>query len=198
MAKLSQSFRYNLARLASFSGRESRADFWPYAIALFLGSMALSYLAFIPAMVGMLDRIGRFVEENPDRSLLDAAPGQPPGTLPPELMPDMTSYVHISILVYAVFALLIAAAAVRRLHDRDRSGLWALLPLPFWVAAWTISLLQDPRAMFAPPPEDAWLAQLALLNSLPTWGMLIWLTVLLAGDGTKGDNRYGPDSAPVR
>ena len=132
MAKLTESFRYNLARLATFSGRESRSHFWPYAI---------------------------------------------------------------SILINALFVSLIAAAAVRRLHDRDRSGLWALLPLPFWIAAWTISAMLDPRAMFSPTPEDAWLYQLSMLNSLPAWGMLIWLIVLLAGEGTKGDNRYGQDSA---
>ncbi len=195
MAKLTESFRYNLTRLATFSGRESRGQFWPYAIALFLGAMALSYLAFIPAMVDMLTRLGRFVEENPGRSLIEPQQGKPPGTLPQELMPDMTSYLQISILINALFVLLIAAAAVRRLHDRDRSGLWALLPLPFWMAAWAMSLSMDPGAMFSPTPEDARLYQLSMLNSLPVWGMLIWLIVLLAGEGTKGENRYGPDSA---
>lgn len=192
MAKLTESFRYNLTRLAAFSGRETRGQFWPYAIALFLGAMALSYLAFIPAMVEMFTRIGRFVEENPGRSLLDQ-PGQPPGTLPPELTPDMTSYLQLSMLIFALFALLIAAAAVRRLHDRDRSGLWALLPLPFWIAAWAIGMMLDPRMMVSPAPEDVWLYQLSVLNSLPVWGTLIWLVVLLAGEGTKGENRYGPD-----
>lgn len=197
MAKLSNSFRYNLSRLADFSGRESRADFWPYAIALFLGAMALSYLAFIPAMVGMLDRIGRYVAENPGKSLLEPEPGQLPGTLPPELMPDMTSYLQISIVIYLLFALLIAAAAVRRLHDRDRTGLWALLPLPFWMFAWAISFFSDPMMMFAPTPDNEWLYRLSALNALPTWGMLIWLVVLLAGDGTKGANRYGPEIPPA-
>lgn len=196
MAKLTQSFRHNLARLAKFSGRESRADFWPYAIALFLGTMALSYLAFIPAMVDMLDRLGRRIKEDPGRSLLEPQAGQPPGTLPPELMPDLTSYLQLSILIYALFILLIAAAAVRRLHDRDRTGLWALLPLPFWGFSWTIALIGDPSMMMAPGPDDLWLYRLSALNALPTWGLLIWLVVLLAGEGTKGDNRYGPDLPP--
>jgi uncharacterized membrane protein YhaH (DUF805 family) len=58
-----------------------------------------------------------------------------------------------------------------------------------------MSLSMDPGAMFSPTPEDARLYQLSMLNSLPVWGMLIWLIVLLAGEGTKGANRYGPDSA---
>lgn len=193
MAKVTESFRHNLVRLADFSGRESRGLFWPYAIALFLGLMALSYIALIPALFDMLQRTARFVEENPGRPIVEPGPVdvtiQP---LPPELMPDMTGFLRFSIAINLLFALLIAAAAVRRLHDRDRRGMWALLPLPFWTFAWLFTWWLGPDYMFRAEP-DLWKVQVLMLDNLFAWASLIWLVVLLAGEGTAGPNRYGTE-----
>ena len=79
------------------------------------------------------------------------------------------------------------AAAVRRLHDSNRSGWWMLLSVPYLFAA-----IMAMRAMAS---GDA--------GALETAGLLSWvgiacalaLLVFLVLPGTKGANRFG--EAPV-
>ena len=61
------------------------------------------------------------------------------------------------------------AVAVRRLHDADHSGWWALLFLVGWI------------------PGPGWVIRLT-----PTV-VLLWF---LVQKGTAGENRYGPDPDP--
>ena len=199
MAKVGASIRYNLGGLARFSGRDSRGQFWPYAIVTFLTAMALGYIAMMPMMFGMLNGFMRAFAENPDEWLAEPAPdGKAPGlqALEAELLPDMTLFMQLSLVINLLFVLLIAAALVRRLHDRDRSGLWALITLPFWVASWALTWWNGADYMFAAAP-DMRLVQLAMLVSWVGWGTLVWLIVILAGDGTKGENRYGAEPPPT-
>ena len=183
-----RSIGYNLARLARFSGRESRGLFWPYAITVFVLGMLASLLLFVPVMMDMMTRIAAYVQTHPE-GLPKSAPGQPP-VLPPELMPDMGAMLMPLAIVNLLSLLLYAAATVRRLHDRDRSGWWAALPLPFQL----VGMLIGPQAMAAmmhPTGSPSPLAMLSSLNSLAYWAAFIFLIVLLAGEPTRGPNRFG-------
>ena len=74
---------------------------------------------------------------------------------------------------YAVLLFCGAAVACKRLHDRGRSGWWAVILFAALAAVWTAS-----------PPVLAAPAQLALG----------WAVIELCGlPGVKGPNRYGPD-----
>ena len=115
------SIRYNLANLFRFSGRDGRGTFWPYAIAVFLTSMAVDILLFIPVMTDMMQRMMIYLRDHPE-GFPQPAPGQIQA-LPPGLMPDMSRMFVPTTIVSVVSLLLLAAAVVRRLHDRDRSGL---------------------------------------------------------------------------
>ena len=90
----------------------------------------------------------------------------------------------------AVAVALLAAAVTRRLHDRDESGLWGLMPLPF-VA---IDVVGFPRALtnYALGVADTWLVAGLFANNLVYLATLGGLLVMLARDGTPGPNRYGP------
>ena len=90
----------------------------------------------------------------------------------------------------AVAVALLAAAVTRRLHDRDESGLWGLMPLPF-VA---IDVVGFPRALtnYALGVADSWLVAGLFANNLVYLATLGGLLVMLARDGTPGPNRYGP------
>jgi uncharacterized membrane protein YhaH (DUF805 family) len=187
------SIRYNLANLLRFSGRDSRAIFWPYAIAVFLTSMAVDILLFIPVMTDTMQRMMIYVRDHPE-GFPQPAPGQIQA-LPPGLMPDMSRIFVPTTIVSIVSLLLLAAAVVRRLHDRDRSGWWGGLPLPFQA----VGLVAAPAMMKAmtdfpsrPLPLTMWTS----LNSLFFWCAFILLIVLLAGEGTKRPNRFGGDTPP--
>jgi uncharacterized membrane protein YhaH (DUF805 family) len=186
------SIRHNLANLLRFSGRDSRAQFWPYAIAVFLTSMAVDILLFIPVMTDMMQRMMIYARDHPE-GFPQPAPGQIQ-TLPPGLMPDMSRIFVPTTIVSIISLLLLAAAVVRRLHDRDRTGWWAVLPLPFQA----IGLALAPAAMKAvtafpskPLPFTLWTS----LNSLFFWCAFILLIVMLVGDSTKGPNRF-EENAP--
>ncbi|MDB5691723.1 MAG: hypothetical protein JWO81_786 [Alphaproteobacteria bacterium] len=184
------SIRHNLANLFRLSGRDSRASFWPYAIAVFLLAMAADILLFIPIMSDMMTRTMAYARAHPE-GLPKPVPGQPP-ILPPELMPDMNRMFVPMTAVGVAMILLLAAAIVRRLHDRGKSGWWAALPLPFKA----LGLLIGPaaaRAMTAYPPKPSLLATIGSLNGLCSLAAIVFLIVLLVGEGTKGPDPLRED-----
>ena len=182
------SLRHNLANLFRFSGRESRALFWPYAIAIFLLSVAAYIMLFVPIVMDMMTRTMAYAQAHPE-GFPKTAPGQPP-VLPPELLPDFSRMAIPSALVGIAAILLLAAAVVRRLHDRDKTGWWGALPLPFKA----IALLIAPAAaktMTTYPPTSSPLATLSSLNGLCSLVASIVLIVLLVGEPSRGPNRFG-------
>lgn len=186
------SVRHNVARLLRFSGRDSRAQFWPWAIAVFLLGMVLDIIAMIPMMTEMMRRMFAYIKAHPE-GLPQPQPGGPP--LPPELMPDFSGFTQIAGAVGVLTVLLWWAAVVRRLHDRDRSGWWGAVILPFQIAA---ILLAPPasKAMLSGAVQSRPVALIASLNGAGYWIAFIFLLVILAGNGTPGPNRYGdPPSA---
>jgi uncharacterized membrane protein YhaH (DUF805 family) len=189
MAGIFKSIGYNLARIAKPAGRETRALFWPYAIAVVVTRIVVAIALVVPVMVDMMDRIMAYIRVHPE-GLPKPVPGAPP-SFPPELMPHMEGLVVPGMIVSAVTILLLFTAAVRRLHDRGRTGWWAALPLPFEL----IALASAPYALrhltdFASNPR---FAPLMTLNSLASWLALIVLIVLLVGESESGPNRFGPD-----
>ncbi len=196
MTDIIASLRYNLSNLFRFSGRDRPGQFWPYAIFMFVLSMISAFLIMIPMLVDMMVRAGRYIEAHPE-GLPEASAG-PYGVqpLPPELMPDMASIMLPLAIVNGLFALLLAAAIVRRLHDRDTSGYWALLPVPFMVMGQVLA----PAAMqsFSPGPgQDPTAFLLSGLNSALYWIAVVVLVVMLVQAGTRGPNRFGPEPPPV-
>ena len=186
------SIRHNLAGLGRFSGRDRPGQFWPYAILLFLLSIVAAVAVIVPAMIDMLVRIQRFVIEHPEGLPPPSDPYDPAAApLPPELMPDFSGTALPMAAVNLVFVLLLAAAVVRRLHDADRTGWWALLPVPFMAvgaASWESAMAMSAGAPMAADPAT----MLLMLNSLFYWVAAIALVVMLVQAGTPGPNRYGP------
>ena len=193
------SIRGNLARLFVFAGRDRPGQFWPYAafvVGLFM--IAVQAWTFQP----QADAIANSFEMARDPL---AAPPPPPADdawdvfFPdPDENPYAVDYRGLpgGIAALAAFTgfilMLLAAAVTRRLHDRDRSGLWGLLPLPFLAA--TFALAQRPRA----PLRTLFDADPGFTAALLASGLLyiasfLFLIALLGGEGTEGPNRYGAD-----
>jgi uncharacterized membrane protein YhaH (DUF805 family) len=186
------SIRYNLARLFEFSGRESRALFWPYAIAVFLAGAVAGIILMVPVLMDMMNRIVAYLQKHPE-GLPQPQPGQP-AALPPELMPDFGVLLMPTAMLGLVSLFLWAAAVVRRLHDCDRSGWWGLLPVPFQLAGALVGPAAM-RAMMDLGAAPSALTLLSALNSLAYWVAFIALVVILAGEGMPGSNRFGDAAA---
>lgn len=178
------------AGLLRFGGRDGRLRFWPYAAFVFflsqLAGMAITFAALHPLIVEMLSGIAR--------TELESGPGGDPAARlgeVPDFMPVLRDVAGFNLVIAAATILLLAAAVARRLHDRDLSAYWGLLPLPFLAAA----LVLLPRLVAgigaAGAPDPALFAGL-MINNLLYLCALGWLIYLLVAPGTPGANRFGP------
>lgn len=79
-----------------------------------------------------------------------------------------------------------AAATVKRLHDRGRSGLWALLMILAWM------LLAGNWAIL----PGMW--QWAVGRFVPTLILIMMIIDLGAFIGTQGENKFGKDTQDVK
>lgn len=181
---------YHLVRLVKFSGRETRAKFWPWAgivIGLtFLGSFA----TLAPMMARSMAKMQQFAREHPDQATITSGQGEYHISIEghhPELMPDFTAFADAMEGIAAIAIVLLAAAVARRLHDTGRTAAWGLLPLPFlfFGFAQMVGLVSGQE-----PNMD--LFSLLFLNNLCYLGALGLLVLLLSRPGTVTANHYGP------
>lgn len=186
------SLRDNLTGLFHFSGRTTRSGFWPYAVIVILLSMAGLIGVMIPSMVDMFVRMQRFAAQHPELVTEIRGPGSYEMRIEgyhPELMPNFGS-LFLEMGGVALGAILLLAAAVtRRLHDRDKSGWWALPPPVFLAIGF--ALMPYMFARFSREAPDMRLFFLLFFNNLTYLATLLLLVILLLGPGSSGPNRYG-------
>ncbi len=190
------SLRHNLARLFQFSGRESARLFWPYVGVLIALQMIAGPVILGPAIFGSMEKMQRFAVQHPDQATVTSGPGSYSITIHgnhPEFMPDVHRFFLATALGAAITVCLVAAAVARRLHDRGQTALWGLTPLPFLAFGLFGMLRLFPSFVSGAP--DFRLFFLLFGNNILYIGLLIWLVIRLARDGTPGDNKYGPPFA---
>lgn len=172
--------RYHLANLANFQGRESRARFWPWA-----GLVSVAMMMTIAAIVA------RYLAAMKQRTDGFAAAIRETGELPLGANPLVPAPQATGLLAWVGIAvagatLLLAAAMVRRLHDREASGIWVALPVPpLLVMAWAF-----PTLFFGGAPDMRIYFAIMAASFLHS-GAMIALLVLLTRAGTPGRNPYG-------
>jgi uncharacterized membrane protein YhaH (DUF805 family) len=184
---------HNLANLFNFNGRETRSQFWPYvALVVFLLFAGMAAI-MLPEMSASMDRMQRFAAEHPEQATVHVGPGSYSISIRgnhPELMPDMVRFMAMMSACFVLIILLLATAVARRLHDRGKSGVWGLMPIPFVVFASIV--MPKLFTQFDLNALDLGLFFALFLNNLLYLASLIFLIVLLCGASMKGENRYGP------
>ena len=197
-----QSIGHGLRGIARFSGRDSRAQFWPYAIAVMLANIALSMAVGVPMLFGGLLRMRNLAERYPDQFEVYQTPtsysinyiGNDPAVAA-QVMPDVGSFFLQVWAAAAVTAILLAAACGRRLHDRANSSKWLLVPLIFAMPGLTLfpglfsELTTDAESIGA---DFYWRFAALLVGNLIYLGSLALLAVLMMQRGDAGENRFGP------
>jgi uncharacterized membrane protein YhaH (DUF805 family) len=178
-------------KLFDFNGREDRGSFWPYAAVAFIITMIVGMIIFVPMMSRSLHSMQQFAAQHPDQATVTSDPGQYSISIQgnhPEFMPSQSMSLFLAV-TFGLAILLYAAAVVRRLHDRGKSGVWGLMPLPFII----YSSVQMPR-MFASggtaAQPDMTVFFSIFLSNLFYIITLIWLIVLLAGPSEPAPDRY--------
>jgi len=179
-------------KLAHFVGREDRASFWPYAAVALIIIMVAGAIVFVPMMSRSLQAMQQFATQHPEQATISSGPGQYSISVAgahPEFVSARSMLLSL-VATFGVAIILYAAAVTRRLHDRGRSGLWGLMPLPFII----YSSARMPK-IFASmgtgsQPDMAVFFSIFVSNLLYIVA-LIWLIVLLAGPSEPKPNRYG-------
>lgn len=183
----------NFTWVARFGGREGRSTFWPYAVACLLLFFVANAAIMLPPMGATFMRMQAYAQAHPDQARVSAGPTSYSMEIdnpPADLMADLGALTQRICVAVFVIVLLLAAAVARRLHDRGRSGLWGLMPLPFLV----FSFMMMPRMMtsFGGAAPDLRLFFLVFASNVTYLGTLGLLGVMLAGAGQPEANRFGP------
>jgi uncharacterized membrane protein YhaH (DUF805 family) len=185
--------KHNLANLFNFTGRDARQTFWYYVLFVYIVTTVVSMLAMIPAMVEMFTNII-------DVAKAGGSPELAQQTMANSMSGLFGSVGWVSMVVGGLFIILLAASLVRRLHDSDMPGLWALAPgalqvlgiamMPAQLAAMTAAMA-DPAAMS--DPTAMYRAQgVAGLIGWVAIGLVIWFGVRKSSPGA---NRFGDSPA---
>jgi uncharacterized membrane protein YhaH (DUF805 family) len=176
--------------LLSFDGRINRTKYW---YALYIGmTSCLVRLVFLVFWVFALNAIFGTSVKSVHLNIYDIFNDPPSFPLRVSFGAGGRAWL-VSLLFYAsatptfVFAIrLLAATAVRRLHDRNKSGWWIV---PFLIAPGLLGKVGDWLG-------DSYPADFVMLVmiALGLWGFVEMLCL----SGTSGPNRFGPDPlAPV-
>jgi uncharacterized membrane protein YhaH (DUF805 family) len=181
-----------LKRVTDFSSRSTRAQFWPFIFLYYALSQIASFIAISPFMNRINALSAAQAEGEPDPEAFAAL-------FSDGLFADMISR---SLWATAILALLflipLAGAVTRRLHDTNRSGLWALPCLILLVSSlvmmWQLFARYKAQAPTGVDFEQLLSPFLLLLaNNVVYLICVITLIVFCAQDGTVGANRFGED-----
>jgi uncharacterized membrane protein YhaH (DUF805 family) len=193
MGRLLSAIRSGFGGILSFGGRSGRADFWIYAVFIFILAFLAWAIVFGMEMARSFEQVQRYAAENPDKVTIAAGPGQYSVKIKdgaPGVGPDFAHLLKwLAFIGFASIALL-AAAATRRLHDTNKSGWWAVIPLPFLFGGlWMMALVH--ADMNSAAQLNMGLFGLVFVNNLIYLIALGFAGFLLLRAGTKGENRFG-------
>lgn len=181
------------AGLFDFQGRSCRTDFWFYAI--FVALIAFGFWSVVMSieLTRTFGEINQYAAQHPDKVTVSAGPGGYSVSLKEGAAgvgPDF-GYLLKWISAIAVVSIgLLAAAAVRRLHDTNRTGAWVLLPMPFLFGSFRLAALVFQDFNSTAEPDFSWFF-LGFANNLIYLATLGFVGFLLFRSGTAGENRFG-------
>lgn len=191
-----KSLSHGLKGLMRFSGRDRSGLFWPYAGVVVALAMVGLTVAMLPEMNAGMERMTRYVAENPDQGSVTYSTSGMAVEVEgnhPELMPDFSKMFGGMAVVLAGTFVLLAAAVTRRLHDVGRSGLWGLPPLVLLCSAFVV-FPWAMKAMGTGDNPDLRPFLIALANNMLYLAALALLVVFLVMPGKPDANRYGARS----
>lgn len=178
----------HFGRLLDFKGREDRASFWPYAAVAFIIVMIVGMAIFVPMMAHSVAAMQHYAFQHPDQATVITGPGQYSISVEghhPDFFDagSMGAYLGVA---FGLAIVLYAAAVVRRLHDRGKSGFWGLLPLPFIIYS---SFMMPALFASAAEPAMALFFSVFISNMLYIVALVV-LIVFLAGASDPAPNSY--------
>lgn len=193
MNRVLSAVKLGLAGVFKFNGRSSRTDFWIYAIFVFLIAFGVWGVVMSMEMSRTFAEVQQYANANPDKVTITSGPGGVSYRFngsAPGVGPDFGYLLAWISAIALVSIALVAAAAARRLHDTDRTGLWILLPLPFLFAGlWLMTSVFNEFQSAVEPKMGVF--ALGFVNNLVYLATVAFVGFLLLRSGSAGANRFG-------
>ncbi|MEQ1724903.1 MAG: DUF805 domain-containing protein [Sphingopyxis sp.] len=190
MANITASIRHCLGNLTNFTGRDRPGQFWPYTIVLLIAQMIVGLAFTLPLIINSM-RAGFDAARTAAATGGQVDQAQLQAQMMHETMAASRDIMPYTIGLGVLVMLLLFAATVRRLHDRDWSGWWVLLAVAAKAIGlvsgyWMMDLMAaDPNAIMnhmGAIQAAAWLP----------WVAYVILLIQLVQSGEPTDNRFGP------
>jgi uncharacterized membrane protein YhaH (DUF805 family) len=190
--------KHGLRNLFNFQGRDARQAFWFYVLFIYLITMGIGMVISVPmsmqaTMAGIQQ--GMAQAGNANREASQAAAQAAIAASMSRYMPLMVWATFVSAIIMLVG---LAASLVRRLHDADLSGYWALLPLS--LQAINVALIPTQlgkleemlTAQFTDPFAGLKIYEGAFgIGTAAGWAAIIAVVVMGTRKSSPGSNRYG-------
>jgi uncharacterized membrane protein YhaH (DUF805 family) len=144
-------------------------------------------IILVPTMISAMHEMQQFAAQRPDQVTVTRGLGQYSIAVRgdhPEFMPKLAIVLYLAV-TFGLAIVLYAAAVVRRLRDRGKSGFWGLMPLPFILYS-SIQMPTMLSSVGSSPQPDVFLFFSIFLSNLLYIITLICLIVLLAGPSETG------------
>lgn len=187
--------KHGLGNLLNGAGRDARQPFWYYVLFLYALTIAISMAVSMPLMIESMVvgvRQGMDMANAHDPAAVEAATEAAMLTSMAESM-KTAMWVSVGLSVILLFGL--AASLVRRLHDSDLSGWWALIPgalqaVTIALAPQQIDQLDEMlKAQMTDPM--AGFAGMGSPGTLAGWAAILAVIILGVRKSTPGPNRFG-------
>jgi len=191
--------KHGLGNLLNFGGRDARQAFWYYVLFVYLVTLAITLVVIVPTMIESIMagvRQGMAASQAGDSAAAQLAiQAQIAGMMGN----TMSTMVGVGLVTQGAVLLLLAAAFVRRLHDSDLSGWWALIPAAIQIGDMFVAPAMMRRALAAmtlAAPGDPMAGLSAMQGSMNGAGLLGWTAILIVialgvRKSTPGPNRFG-------
>ena len=186
-----EAIKYNLTRLADFTGREDRPTFWWYVLFLVIVDIVLGLIVSGSLAAGSISIAYHAAQSGASQEALQ-------GQMMQQMGAHLGTVMWVSGGIKLLITALSVAAFVRRLHDSNNSGWWATLAVGAQVAALAIALsmvgqIESMMASMASGDLTPAIEAQARMSRLGLLGWIAPIVVLVFGvmKSTPGPNRYG-------
>lgn len=186
--------KHGLGHLLNFDGRDARQAFWYYVLFVYLVMIGISMVVVVPMTVqalvtGVQQGIAAGQSDDPLAGQLATQ-----AAIEGAMRDMMSTMMWVASATNLLMMVLLAASFVRRLHDSDLSGWWALVPGAIQLANLILAPAVMRRMMdILTRPGDPMAGMQSSMGaaSLLGWAAIIVVVVLGVRKSTAGPNRYG-------
>jgi uncharacterized membrane protein YhaH (DUF805 family) len=191
--------KHGLKNLLNFQGRDARQAFWYFVLFVYIAVTAITIVVIVPTMIRMFAEIGKAVVAASQVTDQVAAQAQVQAAMMSELAGMMSNMMIVASITNLLMMAALASSFVRRLHDSDLSGLWAILPAAVQLANVILAprlmrqMMENLSQMQMGDPAAPMRAMQGSMGAASVTGWIAIIAVIVLGvrKSTPGPNRFG-------